>query len=355
MDAEKRKGVFTPQEYMRLTGCIVIATFLAQAVFQQKQNRVNQRSGDQVRFNGWFYNTRDQWTEQTGLSRSQQERARKWLKAHGLLSERRQRLNVGIIIWYRIDRDKLYRLINGLAEQSTVNMYVQSDSEKEKGSHSYNSDLSIKIVKPYESKSVIQFKTIVPKTALNQIKRVNGTIVTDNNVVIVAKSSVNHCLNKNNQPVTPESADNAPSKPTTPSIPSDFISRSVSFNNRYLAVLSKPPVYSFNADDYQSCHPYIYLWAKHILTGLCCGISTVDELKTWQHFNAQGFQGEMVLNSLGAFIQTYGTRIQAHYEKLTPLPILDLTVDDMAQAQACATGQCFSHKTTSDVQKQNDS
>ena len=356
MDA-KPKGVFTPQEYMRLTGCIVIATFLAQAVFQQKQNRVHQRTDDQVRFNGWFYNTRDQWLEQTGLSRSQQERARKWLKEHGLLSERRQRLNVGIIIWYRVDRDKLYRLLNGLAERSTVNMDVQTETEKEKGAYSYKTDLLIKVIKPYKSKSITPYKTIVPKTPIkalyNAFKRENGTNVSDIKTTIRDKDSVNHCLTKKTKQVSTNTTAKAPKKPTTPSTPSSLIGRPDN-NQRYQAALSDKPKHSFNADDYQSCHPYIYLWAKNVLTGLCRGISSVDELKTWQHFNAQGFQGEMVLDSLGDFIQTYGTIIQARYEKLTPLPITDLTVDDMRQAQACSMGQTFYQDTTNDVQKIND-
>ena len=119
---KKEKGVWVTQAQVQLTGSPDIARFLAQCVYWSECETVEKRSG-------WFYKTRDEWQAETWLSRFKQEKARKKLKALGLLQERHERRNDGIRLWYRINLGLLNQLLNNLnpsLETSSNDMNVQS-------------------------------------------------------------------------------------------------------------------------------------------------------------------------------------------------------------------------------------
>lgn len=61
---------------------------------------------------GWFWKTRDQWAEETGMSRTEQENARKALKKLGFLEEKREGLPAKM--FYRLDLDRLIEAIEKL-------------------------------------------------------------------------------------------------------------------------------------------------------------------------------------------------------------------------------------------------
>ncbi len=69
--------------FVSVTGSVTAALFLSQTVYWSKRTR----NGE-----GWFYKSRDEWTEETGLSRFEQEHARKTLKKLGILEEKREGL-----------------------------------------------------------------------------------------------------------------------------------------------------------------------------------------------------------------------------------------------------------------------
>lgn len=59
---------------------------------------------------GWIYKTQEQWTEETALTRSEQERARKILVGLGLLEEARR--GIPARLYYRLDVDALASMLD---------------------------------------------------------------------------------------------------------------------------------------------------------------------------------------------------------------------------------------------------
>jgi len=78
---------------------------------------------------GWFYKTRFQWTEETGLSRTEQESARKKLRASGVIEEKKK--GVPCKVYYRVNYDKLLELLSPTSMQESCQL---------EGSNSANSD-----------------------------------------------------------------------------------------------------------------------------------------------------------------------------------------------------------------------
>lgn len=64
---------------------------------------------------GWFYKTADDWFEETGLTRREQEGARKKLRELGILEEKRQGLPAKL--FFRVDHDALYQLLLKVAKE----------------------------------------------------------------------------------------------------------------------------------------------------------------------------------------------------------------------------------------------
>ena len=75
-------------------GCGVTGSLMLSQALYWDQNETAQKRG------GWFYKTQDDWTKETGLSRREQETARKRLKELGFIEEKRQ--GVPAKIWFRV-------------------------------------------------------------------------------------------------------------------------------------------------------------------------------------------------------------------------------------------------------------
>ncbi len=86
------------RSFVRLGIGVAGAVFLSQMVYWI--NRAEE---------GWFYKTQEEWTEETGLSRYEQEGARKKLRDLGILHEKKQGLPAKL--FYSIDEDKLYQSV----------------------------------------------------------------------------------------------------------------------------------------------------------------------------------------------------------------------------------------------------
>ncbi len=82
------------------TGSITAALMLSQALYWQ------QRTKDP---DGWWYKTREEWREETGMSRWEQEEARKRLRRVGVLREERR--GIPARLWYRVDEGQLWALL----------------------------------------------------------------------------------------------------------------------------------------------------------------------------------------------------------------------------------------------------
>ena len=58
---------------------------------------------------GWFMRSQEEWTEETGLSRWEQETARRALRRAGLLEERR--FGMPARLWFRVRAEAVWRAL----------------------------------------------------------------------------------------------------------------------------------------------------------------------------------------------------------------------------------------------------
>jgi hypothetical protein len=88
--------------FAEMAGSVTAGVFLSQAVYWSR------RTSDP---SGFFYKSRDQWTAETFLTRSEQETARKALRSIGVLIEKRG--GEDNRLYFRIDADRLTELLVG--------------------------------------------------------------------------------------------------------------------------------------------------------------------------------------------------------------------------------------------------
>lgn len=82
--------------FVDLTGSITAALMLSQAVYWTKRSS----SGD-----GWFWKVQEEWTEETGMTRYEQETARKKLNKFDFWKEEKR--GIPAKLFYHVDFDKL--------------------------------------------------------------------------------------------------------------------------------------------------------------------------------------------------------------------------------------------------------
>lgn len=75
-----------------ITGGVTAALMLSQAIWTSQE--IDQTA------NGWFSRSQDEWAEATGLTRWEQETARRALRSFGFLEERR--IGMPAKLWYRV-------------------------------------------------------------------------------------------------------------------------------------------------------------------------------------------------------------------------------------------------------------
>lgn len=92
--------------YLDITGSVTAALWLAYAVYHVCERQ--RRPGD------WFVRSQAEWFRETGLTRREQEHARKRLRFLGMLVEER-RPNAPLA--YRMDIQRLYALMDHHARQ----------------------------------------------------------------------------------------------------------------------------------------------------------------------------------------------------------------------------------------------
>jgi hypothetical protein len=84
-----------------VTGGVTAALMLSQAIWT---TQALEDSAD-----GWFTRSQDQWREETGLSRWEQETARRALRSAGFLEERRDGMPAKL--WYRVRPEAVWRAL----------------------------------------------------------------------------------------------------------------------------------------------------------------------------------------------------------------------------------------------------
>jgi hypothetical protein len=91
-----------------VTGGITAALLLSQAIWTSQWL--------EPAADGWFLRSQDEWTQETGLSRWEQESARRALRRSGLLEERR--IGMPARLWFRVRPDAVWRALQAAAGQS---------------------------------------------------------------------------------------------------------------------------------------------------------------------------------------------------------------------------------------------
>ena len=92
---------------VRVTGSVTAALMLSQAMAWTED------LASEVE--GWFMRSQGDWAEETGLSRWEQETARRVLRNCGLLEERK--MGMPARLWFRVNRQRLGAALRELSEQ----------------------------------------------------------------------------------------------------------------------------------------------------------------------------------------------------------------------------------------------
>lgn len=85
------------------------ALFLSQSLYWSRRTNAS----------GYFYKTQEEWEAETGMSRREQETARKKLKSLGILEEKKQ--GVPCRVFYRINDEKLLTLLDEKQHEKQLN------------------------------------------------------------------------------------------------------------------------------------------------------------------------------------------------------------------------------------------
>jgi hypothetical protein len=95
--------------FVDLTGSVTAAVMLSQAVYWSRRTK---------NAAGWFYKSHVEWTDETGLSRKEQNTARTKLREFDWWQEDKRKANGAPTIHYRINLNGLYRELSALATSS---------------------------------------------------------------------------------------------------------------------------------------------------------------------------------------------------------------------------------------------
>jgi len=88
-----------------LTGGVAAALMLSQAIWTTQT--IDPAA------NGWFTKSRDEWVDETGLSRWEQQTARRALRTAGFLEERR--IGMPAKLWFRVRPEAVWRALQAHA------------------------------------------------------------------------------------------------------------------------------------------------------------------------------------------------------------------------------------------------
>ena len=93
-----------------ISGGVNAALMLSQAIWTTEQLAAEHQI---PMANGWFTKSQEAWSEETGLSRWEQETARRSLRHAGFLEERR--VGMPSRLWFRVRPDQVWRALQAQA------------------------------------------------------------------------------------------------------------------------------------------------------------------------------------------------------------------------------------------------
>ena len=112
IDAMNDRPIAFNRHYVSLGCGINGALMLSQMVYWSKRTKDK---------NGYFYKTQDEWEQETGLTRWEQETARKKLRELGFVSEHKH--GVPCKVHFRVEHDTLYKALVKYAEKHQSSMW----------------------------------------------------------------------------------------------------------------------------------------------------------------------------------------------------------------------------------------
>lgn len=130
IDAMNDRPIAFNRHYVSLGCGINGALMLSQMVYWSKRTKDK---------NGYFYKTQDDWEQETGLTRREQETARKRLRELGFVSEHKH--GVPCKVHFRVEHDNLYSALIKYAQNSQSSM---AESAKLECTNPPNSDGGIR-------------------------------------------------------------------------------------------------------------------------------------------------------------------------------------------------------------------
>ncbi len=100
LDEVLDKPIAYNPSFKKITGSTNAAIFLSQGFYWSKRTKNP---------DGWFWKTRDDWMEETGLTESELDGAREKCRAAGVMEEKLK--GVPATVHYRVNRQKVYELL----------------------------------------------------------------------------------------------------------------------------------------------------------------------------------------------------------------------------------------------------
>ncbi len=306
---KKAKGVFVTNDQVRLTGSPDVARFLAQCLYWSGIEMVQQRQG-------WFYKSRDEWQAETWLSRYKQEKAREQLKKMGLLEEFRERRNIGIRLWFRLNRGLYNALLNQLLTvKSSKDINDSTNSKESLIELSDCTDSSVSIDISIDTEDI---STIVPNCPY---KAEISTIVSDFTAINDDEYSDNHCVNNHDVEIYVENDDSVEPEQSDEPVGSPLSAKLTDCPDNKNTV--DPEIFLF-------CHPFIYQFVRSCAQHAEAGYQTARELL--EGISVNGFTSDEVQQGLFRFVEVYGHDILNWYQNHSPVMINPLNKVDIEDA-----------------------
>ena len=139
--------------FARLTGSVHAALMLSQAVYWQ--NRATSEDG-------WWWKTTDEWEEETGLSRREQDTARRILRSHSFWREERR--GIPPKVHYRLDGDKLRISLENDNLHKNAKLICTNPPNRNGGKRQIDLADSAKSLKEHRLHTEITTETTTPPT-----------------------------------------------------------------------------------------------------------------------------------------------------------------------------------------------
>lgn len=96
-----------------ISGSVTAALMLSQAIWTTEQQVIESYG---VVSHGWFTKSQEEWTDETGLTRWEQETARRALRRLGFIEERRAGMPAKL--WFRVRSDQVWKALRDHAADS---------------------------------------------------------------------------------------------------------------------------------------------------------------------------------------------------------------------------------------------